>query len=64
MKIIEDERLNWVRFQAEQVKRSMRRLRANPDFVRQRTWVHDKLALHQKKLTTLLAEIDRMEAAG
>jgi hypothetical protein len=63
MTTIEDERLNWVRFQAEQVKRSMRRLRANPDFARERTWVHDKLGFHQKKLANLLAEIDRIEAA-
>jgi len=64
MKTIEDERLNWVRFQAEHVRRSMRRLRANPDFGRERAWVHDKLALHQKKLTVLEAEIDRLELAS
>ena len=45
------------------VKRSIRRLRANPDFSGQREWVHDKLALHQKKLANLLAEIDRSQAA-
>lgn len=64
MTIIEDERLNWVRFQAELVRRSMRRLRANPDFARPRAWVHEKLAFHQQKLATLLEEVHRMEAAG
>ncbi len=63
MNTIGDERLNWVRFQAEHVKRSIRRLRANPDFSGQREWVHDRLALHQKKLENLLAEIDRREKA-
>jgi hypothetical protein len=64
MKTIEDERLNWARFQAEHVRRSMRRLRANPDFARERVWVHDKLALHQKKLIVLEAEIHRIERAS
>ena len=30
----EHERLSWTRFQAELIKRTMRRLRANPDFAR------------------------------
>lgn len=59
----EEERLNWTRFQAELIKRTMRRLRANPDFARERPWVHDKLKVHQQKLSNVLAEIERMEAA-
>ena len=59
----EQERLNWTRFQAELIKRTMRRLRANPDFAREREWVHDKLEFHQERLSNLLAEIKRMEAA-
>ncbi len=59
----ERERLNWTRFQAELIKRTMRRLRANPDFAREREWVHDKLESHQQKLSSVLAEIERMEAA-
>ena len=64
MNTIQDERLNWVRFQAEHVKRSMRRLRRNPDYARERAWVHDKIALYQKKLTCLEAEIDRLETVA
>jgi hypothetical protein len=41
----------------------MRRLRANPDFAREQEWVHDKLESHQQKLSSVLAEIERMEAA-
>ena len=59
----EQERLNWTRFQAELIKRTMRRLRANPDFAREREWVLDKLEFHQERLSNLLAEIKRMEAA-
>lgn len=59
----EQERLNWTRFQAELIKRTMRRLRANPDFAREQEWVHDKLKFHQQKLSNVLAEIERMEAA-
>ncbi len=59
----EQERLNWTRFQAELIKRTMRRLRANPDFAREQEWVHDKLESHQQKLSSVLAEIERMEAA-
>ena len=59
----EHERLNWTRFQAELIKRTMRRLRANPDFARERAWVHNKLEFHQQKLSNVLAEIERMEAA-
>ena len=59
----EQERLNWTRFQAELIKRTMRRLRANPDFARERKWVLDKLEFHQERLSDLLAEIKRMEAA-
>jgi len=59
----EQERLNWTRFQAELIKRTMRRLRANPDFAREREWVHDKLKFHQQELSNVLAEIERMEAA-
>ena len=59
----EQERLNWTRFQAELIKRTMRRLRANPDFAREREWVHDKLKFQQERLSNLLAEIKRMEAS-
>ena len=59
----EQERLNWTRFQAELIKRTMRRLRANPDFAREREWVLDKLEFHQERLSNLLEEIKRMEAA-
>ena len=59
----EQERLNWTRFQAELIKRTMRRLRANPDFAREREWVLDKLKFHQERLSNLLAEIKRMEAS-
>jgi hypothetical protein len=59
----EHERLSWTRFQAELIKRTMRRLRANPDFARERVWVHNKLEFHQQKLSNLLAEIERMDAA-
>jgi ferric-dicitrate binding protein FerR (iron transport regulator) len=41
----------------------MRRLRANPDFAREREWVHDRLKFHQQTLSNVLAEIERMEAA-
>ena len=61
MNTIESDRLNWARFQAEHVKLRMRRLRRNPDYAGQRAWVHDKIALHQKKLTCLEAEIDHLE---
>jgi hypothetical protein len=57
------ERLSWTRFQAELIKRTIRRLRANPDFVRERGWVHNKLELHQQKLSNLLGEIERMDAS-
>jgi len=58
----EHERLGWTRLQAELIKRTMRRLRADPDFAREREWVHNKLEFHQQELSNLLAEIERMDA--